>query len=96
MTCELLQEDYVLTIEEICETCQLSRVKIQSYIEEGIVEVSGSEASQWRFSEIMIVQIKKATRLENDLGLNPAGVALALDLMSQIDDLKNQLKRQQS
>lgn len=32
-------------------------------------------------------------RLEKDLGLNPAGMALALKLMSQIDDLKAQLKR---
>jgi chaperone modulatory protein CbpM len=41
------------------------------------------------------VRVQKAHRLERDLGLNPAGAALALDLMAQIDELKTQIRRLQ-
>lgn len=92
MASKILQETSKLTIDEICEQCDLSSLKVQSYVEEGIVEVTGNDISNWRFSETMIVQLKKANRLEKDLNLNPAGVALALELTSIIDNLKNQLK----
>lgn len=93
MTSDFLQEDASLKIEEICEDCDLSLVEIKSYVEEGIVEVEGNDVARWRFSQSSIIQIKRAVRLENDLGVNRAGAALALELMSQIDELKTQLKR---
>lgn len=93
MTSEFLQEDASLKIEEICKDCELSLVEIKSYVEEGIVEVMGDDVARWRFSQSSIVQIKRAVRLEKDLGVNRAGAALALELMSQINDLKTQLKR---
>lgn len=92
MASKLLEENFVLTIEDICENCGLSLIEITSYIEEGIIDVEGGDSTNWLFTETSIVQIKKASRLEKDLRLNPAGVALALELMSEIDDLKLQLK----
>ncbi len=91
MTGELLREHATLTIEEVCENCQLSEIEIKSYVEEGIIEVEGHETGSWRFSETTIVQVKKASRLKKDLGLNPAGVAVALELMSRIEDLEKRL-----
>ena len=55
----------------------------------------GDDITRWRFSEISVVRIQKAYRLEKDLRLNPAGAALALELMSQIEELKIQIKRLQ-
>ncbi|MBZ0218143.1 MAG: chaperone modulator CbpM [Fimbriimonadaceae bacterium] len=93
MAHEVLSEDLALALEDICETCDLTESKIRAYIEEGVVDVQGDDVKQWRFSEVSIVQFQKAQRLEQDLRLNPAGVAIVLDLMSQIDELKNQLRR---
>jgi chaperone modulatory protein CbpM len=93
MTGEVLSEDHKLALKDICESCGLSESKIITYIEEGVVEVQGDDVKFWRFSEISMVQIQRVHRLERDLRLNPAGAALALELMSQIEDLKNQLKR---
>ena len=93
MTGEVLSEDHKLALEDICENCGLSESKVITYIEEGVVEVEGDDVKLWRFSEVSMVQIQKAHRLERDLRLNPAGAALALELMAQIEDLKNQLKR---
>lgn len=95
MTGEVLSEDYKLALKEICEKCGVPESKVIAYIEEGVIEVQGADVKRWRFSEVSMVQVLKAHRLERDLRLNPAGVALALELMSQIEDLKNQLKRLQ-
>ena len=93
MTEEFLGEDPKLRLEDICLQCSLSISKATAYIEEGVVDVQGDDVEQWRFSEVSIIQFKKAQRLEQDLRLNPAGVALALELMSQIDELKTRLER---
>ena len=95
MTGEVLSEEYKLTYINFCEACGLSESRVRTYIEESVVEVQGDDVTLWRFSEVSVVQIQKAYRLERDLRLNPAGVAFALELMSQIDDLTKQLKRVQ-
>ena len=95
MTGEVLSEEHKLTLNNICESCGLSESKVRTYIEESVVEVQGDDVKLWRFSEVSVVKIQKAHRLERDLRLNPAGAALALDLMSQIEELKNQLRRSQ-
>lgn len=93
MAGKVLSEEHELVFEDICEKCEVPKSKIFAYIEEGVVEVRCDEAKHWRFSEVSIVRIQQAHRLEQDLRLNPAGAALALDLMAKIEKLKNQLKR---
>ena len=95
MTGKVLSEYHELALEDICENCGLSELTVKTYVEEGVVTVQGDDAKLWRFSEVSVVQIQKALRLEQGLRLNPAGAALALELISEIDDLKNQLKRLQ-
>ena len=95
MTGEILSEKNKLALQDICERCGLPETTIRAYVEEGVIEVEGDDVARWRFSEVSMVRIQKACRLERDLGLNPAGVALALDLMAQIDELKTEIKRLQ-
>ena len=82
-----------LTIDELCATCGLSKDKIVTYVAEGIIEPLGDAAVEWRFSQTTVVEVHRAKRLEQDLGLNEAGLALAIELLSQIDDLKRKLAR---
>lgn len=95
MTGEILSEKNKLALLEVCERCGLPETTVRAYVEEGVLEVDGDDVARWRFSEVSIVRVQKAHRLERDLGLNPAGAALALDLMAQIDELKTQIKRLQ-
>ncbi len=80
-----------LTLAELCQSCNLSKELITTYVEEGIVEPQGLDKTQWRFSRIALIEVRRACRLERDLGLNAAGVALALRLMDEIEELKRQL-----
>ena len=80
-----------LTIDDLCMACGLSKDKIATYVDEGIIEPEGVTTVEWRFSRTTIVELQKARRLEQDLGLNEAGIALTFDLLSQIDDLRRRL-----
>lgn len=93
MSSELASARREMSLAELCEKCELSEVKVRAYVEEGVIDVEGEEVERWSFSEVCLVQIRRAHRLERDLGLNPAGAALALELAAEIDRLKQRLER---
>ncbi len=93
MNTDLLKTQAEMTLEDVCQTCGLATDTIVTYIQEGLIDVPGDNTASWRFSETQIVHIQKATRLEQDLRLNPAGSVLVLELLAQIEDLKTQLRR---
>jgi len=95
MTDGLLKDQKSLTLQDICDQCNLSHEVVMTYIEEGLIGVAGNTVASWRFSEIHLLHIQKANRLERDLRLNPAGSVLVLELMQEIESLKNQLRRLQ-
>jgi chaperone modulatory protein CbpM len=82
-----------LTLDDVCAACGVSREKIVTYVAEGIIEPAGTEIVEWRFSQTTLVQLHRVKRLEQDLGLNEAGTALAFDLLAQIEVLKRKLAR---
>ena len=88
---DLVTDRPELTLADLCESCDLSEELITTYVSEGIIEPQGTSMTQWRFSRIAVIEVRRARRLEHDLGLNAAGVALALDLKDQIEELKRRL-----
>ncbi len=90
---DLVSDAPELTLEDICSTCGLSREEIATYVAEGVVDPHGSQSVHWRFSRLSVVLVQRARRLERDLGLNAAGAALAMQLMAEIDGLRNRLAR---
>lgn len=87
----VVSDEAELTLDDLCAACGLSREKIVNYVAEGIIEPAGTEIVQWRFSQTTLVRLHRVKRLEQDLGLNEAGTALAFDLLSQIEALKRKL-----
>ena len=88
---DLVSDAPELTLEDVCRACEVSESQIETYIAEGIIEPHGREPIKWRFSHVSLIAVRKARRLERDLGLNVAGVAVALDLMTQIEALKRRM-----
>lgn len=80
-----------LTLSDLCESCDLSEEIVTAYVAEGIIEAQGGHKASWRFSRVELIEVRRASRLERDLGVNTAGAALALDLMNQIKELKERL-----
>lgn len=88
---ELLDESIELTLAELCRACQLPAERIFEFVDEGIVEPRGRDPSRWRFHSVSIRRVRRAQRLKRDLGVNTPGVALALELLEELEQLRGRI-----
>lgn len=88
---ELVDTATLCTVDELCLACNVDANWIAELVEHGVIEPIGQVSAEWRFTSLTVVRIAKAKRLERDLNLNPPGLAVVLDLLDQIDDLRAQL-----
>jgi chaperone modulatory protein CbpM len=99
----LLDDQHLLTVEEICRVCAVRVEYIEELVEEGLitpqvdkVDAPRSTGKQgrrsWRFTGMHMRQARIATHLQSDLGVNLAGVALALQLLDEVEALRMRVK----
>src|SRR5512135_1665441 len=88
LQCLLIDEEETLTVGELCSACAVHVEWVISLVEEGVLEPAGRGLSNWRFSGANLRRARMAASLQRDLGINLAGVALALDLLDEIDMLR--------
>ena len=81
-----------LTLDDLCRACGASASLLVELVEEGVITPHGAAHGEWRFTGIHLRHARVAVRLQRDLGVNPAGAALALQLMEELDDLRAQLQ----
>ena len=89
----LLDESLEMKTEELCEACSMSSAWVVELVDEGVLEPVGSVSTEWRFSGASLARAQTARRLQRDLELNMAGIALALDLMDEIRSLRERIAR---
>ncbi len=91
LTGVLLDEQTKLSLNDLCLACSSSADWIIELVEYGALEPIGREQIDWYFSEQSLVRAQTAMRLQRDLDINLAGIALALDLLDEIKLLRLQL-----
>lgn len=89
----LISDSTIFTLDELCNVCTVRTTRIVALVEEGILEPSGAEQQQWRFSGTSLRRARTAMRLQDELELNLAGTALALDLIEEVRALRRRLQR---
>ncbi len=92
LTVVTLEADPELSLDELCETCQITTNFICELVEYGTLEPKGVSIEVWRFDTRHLQRIQRVLRLQHDLEINLAGAALAMDLMDQIEQLKAQVE----
>jgi chaperone modulatory protein CbpM len=92
LTGTLLDEQVVWTLADVCDACSTQSEWIVELVAEGILEPSGGEPNDWLFTGTGLTRAQAARRLQSDLEINLAGVALALDLMEEIEALRSRLR----
>lgn len=85
---ETIGPEPVYSLDELSNACGVEAAWVVELVEHGIIEPEGRSTAEWRFSTLSVVRIAKAKRFDRDLGINPAGIALVLDLLSEIDRLR--------
>lgn len=89
----ILEEEVVLSLAEVCRASRLSAERVIEMAEEGIVEPVGRRPESWRFRGASLQRLRCAQRLEEDLGVNTAGIALVLELIDELEQLRTRLGR---
>lgn len=90
---EIFEEDTELSFADLCRVCRLPAERVLEFVEEGVVEPVGRDATHWRFQRVSVKRVRRALHLERDLGVNTAGAALALDLLEELEQLRAKLHR---
>ena len=89
----ILDEEHELTLTELIHACSCREEWIIELVSEGVIDPVGTQRAEWRFTGLSLLRARRATRLQRDLGVNPAGIALALDLMDEMEALRIKLER---
>jgi chaperone modulatory protein CbpM len=88
---ELLDESLSLTLREFCLACGVHAEYVVELVAEGVIAASPDDPPQaWRFDGLAVTRLQRAVRLQQDLGVNLAGVALALELLDEVERLRRQ------
>jgi chaperone modulatory protein CbpM len=88
---EIADAALAFSLDDLCHACNVEVEWVAELAEHGVIEPKGGARSEWKFSSLSVVRVAKAKRLERDLGLNAAGIALVLELLSEIEDLRTRL-----
>ncbi|HXP65847.1 MAG TPA: chaperone modulator CbpM [Steroidobacteraceae bacterium] len=91
LTGAIFDESAVLSLKDLSRMCSVDERHIVQFVEEGVLNVI-EVRSEWHFTGDALRRARLAVRLERDLELNLAGVALAVELIEEIEQLRRQIK----
>lgn len=93
---ELVDDNLQLSLRELCQDCGVHAETVMRLVEYGVIaprgHTPGSSPGQWLFVGADLIRVKRAMRLQRDLAVNLAGVALSLELLDEIDALHRRLQ----
>ncbi|HHC72878.1 MAG TPA: MerR family transcriptional regulator [Thiotrichales bacterium] len=88
---QIVDEELEFSLAELCRACMVSAEEVICLVEEGLLEPEGRSPREWRFPGSTLRRLELALRLERDFRLNPAGAALAVELLEEIRRLRRRL-----
>ena len=95
---EIISPDFHVSFDELCKSSNITSEYIIELVEYNIIfPVRGNEPHDWQFNVTAVRIVNKAARLHNDLEIDWADIGLVLNLLDEIEQLKNengQLKQQ--
>jgi chaperone modulatory protein CbpM len=93
---ELFDDGAVLSVADLSRMFAIEERHIVEWVEEGVLTVIEVDTTEWRFRGAELRRARIALRLERDLGVNLAGVALALELLEELEPLRRRRKMERS
>lgn len=89
-TAVVVEESYI-SFGELARCCNVHAEQIIAMIDEGILEPQGAEQPEWRFPGSSVHRVTTVLRLQQDLAVNLAGAALAIELMDELEELRGRV-----
>jgi len=86
----IVEEEIEFSLGDLSQACRVNAEWLITLVGEGIIEPLDKSA-RWRFGGHCARRVRTVQRLQQDLGVNLAGAALALDLLTEVAELKARL-----
>jgi DNA-binding transcriptional MerR regulator len=84
--------DALYDLETLARLGNTHPALVSQYIRLGLLDPLEDRGEHgWRFDDSSLRVLRKIQRLRSDLGVNISGVAVVLELLRQIDDLRREL-----
>jgi len=87
----IVEEGTIFTLEELSHACGKPAEWILTLVEEGVIAPVKNNQKHWQFRGYCLRRVRIVQRLESDLGVNLAGAALALELLEEVETLRNKI-----
>ena len=88
-----LDRSQVVSIHELVNVSGLSEEDVYELVDGGALVPINADAGAWTFSADCVVTVRKASRLRDDLELDPHAMVLTLTLLEQIRSLESELSQ---
>lgn len=89
----VIDNDHLLSFEEICHAINSDHHLIIQLIEYHIIHPKGASQKDWVFDHIALKRARLARNFYYDLDINLTGIGLLIDLLEKIEMLETQLSR---
>ncbi|OZB06184.1 MAG: molecular chaperone [Marinobacter sp. 34-60-7] len=96
LTVDITDADgHTFTLREICERGDCHAEFVIKLVDYGIIAPveDAPEARQWAFDVLALARLQKALRLQRDLKLNLPGLAVSLDLLDEVHEMRREINR---
>src|SRR3954471_21888525 len=82
-------------VAEVCALLDAQARELIELVEHGVARpiAPARDPAAWAFDQVALARVRRALRLQRDLGVNAAGAALALELLDEIERLRAALAR---
>ena len=93
---DIIEEGLEVSVADLCRMFAVEERHIVELVEEGVLGRQGTvsvievDKTEWRFRGAEVRRVRIALRLERDLGINVPGVALALQLLEELEQLRRE------
>jgi len=96
LTVEITDADGgVFTLHEICERGECHAEFVIKLVNFGIVSPIEEDhpPRDWQFDVVALTRLQRALRLQQDLKLNLPGLAVSLDLLDEVQQMRREVSR---
>ncbi len=81
-----------LTLDSLAERAGLHPALIECFVEYGLIEPAESAGRQMFFDPECVARLRVIERVRRDLGANLAGVAVILNLLDRMNELRREVE----
>ena len=87
----LIEETTTISFSEVCRKYNIPKELLIEMIEQGLFPNQTTQIEQVALDQKALRRLESAFRLHRDLGINMPGVALALELLEEIEKMHSEL-----